>query len=85
MSYDYGRYRVHKTGPWVKGGAPTTTGSPEGIHLDALAPTARIVHVVTECSKLAFADREGFYGDPAFSEIPLTSLLSDAYNESAGG
>jgi gamma-glutamyltranspeptidase / glutathione hydrolase len=39
------------------------------------------VHIVTECSKLAFADREAFYRDPAFTETPLTTLLSDAYND----
>ena len=54
----------------------------KGFDLDALASDSTdFVHVVTECSKLAFADREGFYSDPAFSEIPLTSLLSDAYND----
>jgi len=31
--------------------------------------------------KLAFADREKFYGDPKFNEIPIATLLSDAYND----
>ena len=35
----------------------------------------------TEAAKLAFADREKFYGDPDFSEIPIATLLSDAYND----
>src|SRR5205807_1088299 len=34
-----------------------------------------------ECAKLAFADREKFYGDPNFAEIPIATLLSDAYND----
>ncbi len=34
-----------------------------------------------ECAKLAFADRETFYGDPDFSEIPIGTLLSDDYND----
>jgi gamma-glutamyltranspeptidase / glutathione hydrolase len=50
--------------------------------LAALDPIgAEFVHVVTECSKLAFADREAFYGDPAFAETPLKTLLSDDYND----
>src|SRR6202012_5534039 len=34
-----------------------------------------------ECAKLAFADREKFYGDLKFTEIPIATLLSDAYND----
>jgi gamma-glutamyltranspeptidase/glutathione hydrolase len=34
---------------------------------------------VLECSKLAFADREAWYGDPAFVRVPLDELLSRAY------
>ena len=43
---------------------------------------AEFVHVVTECAKLAFADREAFYGDPGFVDVPLQTLLSDDYNNS---
>jgi gamma-glutamyltranspeptidase/glutathione hydrolase len=34
---------------------------------------------VIECSKLAFADREAWYGDPDFTRVPLDQLLSRAY------
>jgi gamma-glutamyltranspeptidase/glutathione hydrolase len=55
----------------------------KGFDLAALDPNgAEFVHIITECSKLAFADREAFYGDPAFADVPLTTLLSDAYNDS---
>ncbi len=37
------------------------------------------VHVVTEAMKLAFADRERYYGDPRFVRVPLDTLLSPAY------
>jgi gamma-glutamyltranspeptidase / glutathione hydrolase len=37
------------------------------------------VHTVLECSKLAFADREAWYGDPLFADVPLESLLSREY------
>ncbi len=41
---------------------------------------ADFVHTVVECAKLAYADREAWYGDPDFTDVPLRALLSDAYN-----
>src|SRR4030095_8848197 len=48
---------------------------------DADPVSADFVHLLVECSKLAYADREKFYGDPDFGEIPMATLLSDAYND----
>ena len=42
---------------------------------------AEYIHTVTECAKLAFADREAWYGDPDFTDVPLGELLSAAYND----
>ena len=54
----------------------------KGFNLDGLDVTGPdFIHTVVECSKLAYADREKFYGDPEFSEIPIKTLLSDAYND----
>ena len=39
------------------------------------------IHVVTESMKLALADRDEFYGDPLFADVPLEELLSDEYTE----
>jgi gamma-glutamyltranspeptidase/glutathione hydrolase len=36
---------------------------------------------VIEGLKLAMADREAYYGDPAFADVPMAALLSDAYND----
>jgi gamma-glutamyltranspeptidase/glutathione hydrolase len=51
----------------------------EGFPLPEMSPAER-VHTIVECSKLAFADREAWYGDPDFADVPLTELLSPAYN-----
>lgn len=39
------------------------------------------VHRVTESMKLAFADRDAFYGDPAFVDVPIDALLSSQYTQ----
>ena len=39
------------------------------------------VHTVTEALKLAFADRERYYGDPEFAAVPIDGLLDKAYAE----
>jgi gamma-glutamyltranspeptidase/glutathione hydrolase len=41
--------------------------------------TAELVHVIVECGKLAFADRDALYGDA--EDVPLERLLSKKYND----
>jgi gamma-glutamyltranspeptidase/glutathione hydrolase len=41
--------------------------------------SADYVHTVVEAMKLAYADRDTYYGDPAFVETPAEGLLSKAY------
>jgi gamma-glutamyltranspeptidase/glutathione hydrolase len=43
--------------------------------------SADYVHTVIECAKLAFADREAWYGDPDEVDVPLAGLLSTGYND----
>jgi gamma-glutamyltranspeptidase/glutathione hydrolase len=83
LTYDYGRYTVCKAGVWSQGPVMLQQlALLKGFHLDGLDVTGPdFIHTVVECSKLAFADREKFYGDPKFSEIPIKTLLSDAYND----
>jgi len=83
IAYDYGRYRVMKAGPWTQGLATLQTlALLKGFDLDALSPvSAEFIHLQVEATKLAFADRDTFYGDPKFVDVPVEVLLSDAYND----
>jgi gamma-glutamyltranspeptidase / glutathione hydrolase len=78
---DYGRYRVFKTGPWGQG--PVFLQQLRllaGFDLDHTeVDDPQFVHLVTEVAKLCFADRDAYYGDPRYTEIPLDELLSEEY------
>ena len=82
LSYDYAGLTVHKTGPWGQGPVfLQQLAILQGFDLGAMDPNgAEFLHTVIECAKLAFADREAFYGDPAFVEVPTERLLSEDYN-----
>ncbi len=76
-----GDMEVHKTGPFGQG--PVFLQQLqllEATGATSLQPgSAELVHLVTESAKLAFADREAWYGDPRFVDVPLDDLLSRAY------
>jgi gamma-glutamyltranspeptidase/glutathione hydrolase len=82
LSYDYRNYTVCKTGPWGQGPVvPQQLALLKGFDLDGLDPAGPdFIHLQVECAKLAFADRDSFYGDPDFVEVPMATLLSDSYN-----
>ena len=72
---EYGGLTVCKTLPWAAGPVGLQQlALLDGFDLAELSP-AEFVHVVTECAKLAFADRDALYGD---GEVPLETLLSKA-------
>lgn len=81
LTYDYHGWTVAKIGPWGQGPVFLQTLSIlKGMDIASMAPDgADFVHTVTEAMKLAFADREVYYGDPDFADIPLDHLLSDTY------
>jgi gamma-glutamyltranspeptidase/glutathione hydrolase len=78
---DFMGLTVCKTGPWGQGPVfLQQLALLDGLGLDSLAPgSADHLHAVIECAKLAFADREAWYGDPRFAEVPLDGLLSAGY------
>jgi gamma-glutamyltranspeptidase/glutathione hydrolase len=81
LTYDYGGYTVCKTGPWGQGPVMLQQlALLKGFDLGNDPTSPDFVHTVVECSKLAYADREKFYGDPDFVDVPMSTLLSDAYN-----
>jgi gamma-glutamyltranspeptidase/glutathione hydrolase len=82
LTYDYGNYSVCKCGPWSQGPVfLQQLALLKEFDLSAMDPQGpEFVHVVLECAKLALADRDAFYGDPDFVDVPLPTLLSDTYN-----
>ena len=80
---DYAGLTVCKTGPWGQGPVfLQQLALLKGFDLADMDPgSADCIHLITEVAKLAFADREAWYGDPAFADVPLADLLSDPYND----
>jgi gamma-glutamyltranspeptidase/glutathione hydrolase len=81
VSIEHHGHTVLKTGPWGQGPALLQAlRLLEGFDLQAMGHlSAEYIHTVVECEKLAYADREAWYGDPLFADVPLAMLLSAEY------
>jgi gamma-glutamyltranspeptidase/glutathione hydrolase len=79
----YRGYEVYKVGFWAQGPAMLETlNLLEGYDLKAMGHNSPdYIHTVTEAIKLAFADRDRWYGDPRFVKVPGVELLSKDYAE----
>jgi len=83
---DWHGHTIAKTGPWAQGPVLLQTlalidaaGGSSGPAPAVPDPgTEAGIHLAVECLKLAMADREAWYGDGG--DVPLTTLLSPAYN-----
>jgi len=77
----YRGYTINKPGFWTQG--PVTLEALnilEGYDLKAMGHNSpQYLHTLLEAVKLAFADRDRYYGDPKFSKIPEETLLSKSY------
>ena len=81
VSVGYRGYVIHKCNTWTQGPVLCQTlRLLEGFDLESMGHlSADYIHVITEAMKLAYADRDTYYGDPAFVDVPLQALLSDEY------
>lgn len=81
VSVRYKNYSIFTCPPWCQGPMlAQVLKLVEGIDLKALGYNSPdYVHVLIEALKLAFADRERFFGDPRFVDVPLGRLLSESY------
>jgi gamma-glutamyltranspeptidase/glutathione hydrolase len=80
VTLDYHGHTICKTGPWGQGPVMLQQlALLAGFDLEAMGPGPDFIHTVIECAKLTFADREAYYGDPEFTDVPLDALLSAAY------
>jgi gamma-glutamyltranspeptidase/glutathione hydrolase len=83
VSVNYKGYTVYKTHTWTQG--PVMLQALRLIENFDLKQygylSPQYIHVVTEALKLALADRDTYYGDPLFADVPLEALLSDRYTK----
>jgi gamma-glutamyltranspeptidase/glutathione hydrolase len=87
VTLDFHGLTVCKTGPWGQGPVfLQQLALLDGLGIENSRPgSAEFIHVVTEAAKLAFADREAWYGDPRQSAVPLAELLSADYAKARRG
>ncbi len=81
LSVDYRGHTVFKCGTWTQGAyLLQTLRLLDGFDLAAMGHNQpETIHVTLEAMKLALADRDVYYADPLFEEVPIESLLSKSY------
>jgi gamma-glutamyltranspeptidase / glutathione hydrolase len=81
IAISYHGHTVYKCDTWTQGPyLSQTLRLLEGFNLKKMGfLSADYIHVVSESMKLALADRDEYYGDPLFADVPLKQLLSDEY------
>jgi len=79
----YRGHTVYKCDTWTQGPyLSQTLRLLEGYNLKEMGfLSPDYIHVVIEAMKLALADRDEFYGDPLFADVPIKNLLSDDYTK----
>lgn len=83
LSIKYRGYVVNKCNTWTQGSMLLQSlRILEKFDLKAMGYfSPDYIHVNIEAMKLAFADRDKYYGDPAFTDVPIQALLSDKYTD----
>jgi gamma-glutamyltranspeptidase / glutathione hydrolase len=82
-SVNYKGIDVHACGPWCQGPVNLQVlNILEGFDLKAMGHnSADYLSVLVQALDLTFSDREAYYGDPKFVDVPLEELLSKEYAE----
>jgi gamma-glutamyltranspeptidase/glutathione hydrolase len=81
VTTNYRGYDVFKCGPWCQGPVMLELlNLLEGYDLASMGHNSvEYLHTWIEAAKLAYADREYYYADPDFVDVPLDKLLSKEY------
>ena len=81
LSTTYHGYRVYKPGFWSQGPVLLQAlNMMEGYDLKSMQyNSADYIHTLVEALKLVYADRDTYYGDPKFVQVPSERLLSKEY------
>jgi gamma-glutamyltranspeptidase/glutathione hydrolase len=77
----YRDYAIHANGPWNQGAVlPMALMILDGVDLTSMGHNSpEYVHTVLQAIELAMADREAYFGDPAFVDVPMPGLLDKRY------
>jgi len=81
VTVNYRGYDVHKCDTWTQGPVMLQQlNLLESYDLETMGHNStEYLHTYIECAKLAFADREQYYADPDYAEVPLQRLISKRY------
>lgn len=87
VTLNYRGLDVHKCSSWTQGPVfLQQLAILEGFDLKGMKHnSADYIHTIIETAKLAFADREAYYGDPLFDDVPFDVLLSKGYADQRRG
>jgi gamma-glutamyltranspeptidase/glutathione hydrolase len=81
VTTDYRGFTVHKCDTWTQGPVLlqqlNILENYELVSMDH--NSVEYLHILMETAKLAFADREEYYADPEFEDVPLDWLISKKY------
>ncbi len=82
-TFDYRGITVCKAGPWSQGPVfLQVLALLQGYDIASMDTTGpEFIHLLVEATKIAYADREAWYADPDFTDVPMKTMLSAKYND----
>jgi gamma-glutamyltranspeptidase/glutathione hydrolase len=81
LTGQFGEYTIHANQTWCQGAVlPMALQILEGIDLRSMdRDSPEYIHTVIQALELAMADREAYFGDPNFVDVPIEGLLNKDY------